>query len=84
MSTRIKSRAADGGEARSDDNEETLKKRFAEFHKLSVPIIERYEKDGLVVKIDASKTAEEVYKEVEKICAGDVGAKVATKDNKFN
>ena len=71
MIARIKSRAAaDGAQARSDDNEETMRKRFAEFQRQSLPIIEKYEKDGVVVKIDASKTAEEVYDEVKGICVG--------------
>ena len=41
---------------RSDDTEETLKNRLDAYEKNAKPVIEYYEKEGLVKKIDAENT----------------------------
>jgi UMP-CMP kinase len=46
---------------RSDDNVESLKKRFATFKGESVPIIEHFEKLGKVRKIDALHSIDTVF-----------------------
>ncbi|OQO13107.1 Uridylate kinase [Cryoendolithus antarcticus] len=51
---------------RSDDNEESIKKRFKTFVETSMPVVEMFEKDGRVVKIDATNGPEEVYADVVK------------------
>lgn len=55
------------GSGRTDDNEETLKKRFQTYLNATLPIIKHYEGEGLVYKVDASHSADEVFQEVEKI-----------------
>ncbi|KAK1050130.1 bifunctional uridylate/adenylate kinase [Friedmanniomyces endolithicus] len=49
---------------RSDDNEESITKRFRTFVETSMPVVEWFEKDGRVVKVDARKSPEEVYEGV--------------------
>ena len=49
---------------RSDDTEEVLKKRLDTYHGQTVPIIEYYQKKGILVKIDAAKTPAEVWQQV--------------------
>jgi len=49
---------------RADDNEESLKKRFKTFEDQSMPAVTHYEKEGKVIKVDASKEPDDVYKEV--------------------
>eukprot|EP01098_Paradermamoeba_levis_P003449 TRINITY_DN1570_c0_g1_i1.p1 TRINITY_DN1570_c0_g1~~TRINITY_DN1570_c0_g1_i1.p1 ORF type:complete len:224 (+),score=90.84 TRINITY_DN1570_c0_g1_i1:165-836(+) len=46
---------------RSDDNEETLRKRLATFHKQTTPVVEYYKKQGLLNTLDATKKPAEVY-----------------------
>lgn len=54
------------GSGRSDDNVESLKKRFQTYVGDTMPIIEHYEALGLVRKIDASQSPDEVFEEVKK------------------
>jgi len=51
---------------RADDNEESIKKRFKTFVETSMPVVDMFEKEGRTVKVDASKSKEEVYKETQK------------------
>lgn len=55
------------GSGRSDDNEESLKKRFVTYINGTMPIIEHYDALGLVRKIDATQTSDQVFEEVSKI-----------------
>ena len=48
-------------EGRTDDNVESIKKRFVTFRESSVPVVEFYETLGKVRKVDAIATPEEVY-----------------------
>ena len=52
------------GSGRSDDNVESLKKRFATYEKQTMPIVEKLENLGLVKKIDASRTPDEIFADV--------------------
>lgn len=54
------------GSGRSDDNEESLKKRFQTYVKDTMAIIEHYDALGLVRKIDASQSPDQVFEEVTK------------------
>lgn len=56
-----------GGSGRSDDNLESLKKRFNTYLNETKPIIDHYEALNLVKRIDATKTESEVYADVQKI-----------------
>lgn len=51
---------------RSDDNAESIKKRFKTFVETSMPVVEYFEKEGKVVKVDARKGPEEIYEEVKR------------------
>lgn len=52
---------------RLDDNLESLKKRFQNYVTQTVPVIQHYEELGLVKKIQAIKTPEEVFDEVQNV-----------------
>lgn len=58
------------GSGRSDDNEESLRKRFVTYEEATMPIIRLYEKSNLVHQLDATKSPEEVFAEVSKIING--------------
>lgn len=45
---------------RSDDNEETLKRRLGTFHKQTTPVVNYYRTKGILVAIDAAKPINEV------------------------
>ena len=55
------------GSGRSDDNEETLKKRIQTFYNDSLPIVEYYRTLNLVKTIDAGKTKEDVFNDIKAI-----------------
>uniref|UniRef100_A0A6A7FSQ5 UMP-CMP kinase-like n=2 Tax=Hirondellea gigas TaxID=1518452 RepID=A0A6A7FSQ5_9CRUS len=55
------------GSGRSDDNMESLKKRFDTYMNATMPIIDHYEKLNLVKKIQADKTSDEIFSEVKKL-----------------
>ncbi len=60
MEERLTHRGKSSG--RSDDNSETIKKRFNVFIKQSKPIIQKMEKQpGFVIKVNAERPAEEVF-----------------------
>lgn len=55
------------GSGRTDDNEESLRKRFVTYEQATMPIIRLFQESDLVKTLDATKSPEEVYKEVEAI-----------------
>jgi adenylate kinase len=56
-----------GGELyqRDDDNEVTVRNRLATYRKQTEPLIEYYDRAGLVARIDGSKAPEQVYEEIQ-------------------
>ncbi|KAG8630125.1 hypothetical protein KVT40_001744 [Elsinoe batatas] len=62
MEKRLLERGKTSG--RDDDNIESIRKRFKTFVETSMPVVDMFEKDGRVVKVGATKSPEEVYKEV--------------------
>ncbi len=60
----MKKRLLGRNEGRADDNEETIAKRLATFNNDTKPIIEFYEKQGNLIKIDASRTVDEIFNNV--------------------
>ncbi|CAE7617867.1 CMPK, partial [Symbiodinium pilosum] len=64
MQARIIERGKTSG--RSDDNLESIKKRFATFQQESMPVVERYRLQGLVRRIDAEQAPEKVWKDVQR------------------
>ena len=67
MSERLINRGKTSG--RTDDNAESIKKRFKTFVETSMPVVEYFEKQGKVVKIMAVKSPDEIYKDVQKAMA---------------
>ncbi|KAL4597450.1 adenylate kinase isoenzyme 1, partial [Arapaima gigas] len=51
---------------RTDDNEETIKKRLDLYYKATEPVIAYYEGRGIVRKIDSEGTVDEVFSQVAK------------------
>ncbi len=49
---------------RDDDREEVIKKRLEVYRKQTAPLIEYYQKRGKLIRIDATKSPEEVYSEL--------------------
>ena len=52
---------------RNDDNEEVLVKRLEQYHSLTSPLVEYYQKRGLHHRVDASQSANSVFAEIQKI-----------------
>ena len=52
---------------RKDDNVETLVNRIDVFKESTLPIVDYYEKKGILSKVDGIKEIEEVYEEISKI-----------------
>lgn len=68
MINRIMERSKTSG--RNDDTIEVLQKRFNTFKQETMPIVEKYEKEGKVKTVDAMRTVEEVYADVKKAFEG--------------
>lgn len=49
---------------REDDNEETVLSRLSIYHERTQPLIEYYDKLGLIISIDSNGTIEEVTKDI--------------------
>lgn len=49
---------------RPDDKPTAIKKRLEQFQKYTVPVINYYEKQGKVIKIDGEQSIEDVFKDV--------------------
>jgi len=52
---------------RSDDNAESIKKRFHTYHNSSMPIIEHFGKKDMVRKIDSTQSKDAVFEAVKKV-----------------
>lgn len=55
---------------RSDDNMETIRKRFQTHVEACQPVLERYTKDNIMYNINADRSKEEVYKQTDAIVKG--------------
>jgi UMP-CMP kinase len=55
------------GSGRDDDNPETLHKRFETYNNDTMPMVEFLEKEGLLRRIDANRTVDEIFADVEKL-----------------
>lgn len=66
MEERLTERGKTSG--RSDDNPETMRKRFHTFVHSSMPLVEHYEKQGKLHKISAATgSPDDIFQEVQKI-----------------
>lgn len=52
---------------RADDNEETIRKRLAVYHKQTQPLIEWYKNEGLHNHINGSGTLERIFNDIQKV-----------------
>ena len=68
LEQRIMARAETSG--RTDDNVETLRRRFAQYKNEQLGIIARFAERGLVHEIDGSLAIDVVYENVKKALAG--------------
>ena len=68
LTRRIMDRAGTSG--RTDDNIETLKKRFKQFVEEGMPIIEIYEKEGKVKNINGDQEIDQVTNDVKAALEG--------------
>ena len=64
---RIENRASESGDARSDDNADTLRKRLAVYHENTAPLLPYYEARGLLSSVDGMTSIEDVASSVAKI-----------------
>ena len=60
----MKKRLLGRNEGRADDNEETIAKRLTTFEQETKPIVNYFEKQGNLIKIDGMKTVDEISKEI--------------------
>lgn len=72
MEARLLERGKTSG--RTDDNEESIRKRFRTFVETSMPVVDYYEKQGRVVKIDATPAPEEVAEKTNQAVKERLGA----------
>lgn len=63
MQTRLLHRGETSG--RADDNAESIKKRFRTFVETSMPVVEEFESQGRVARINAEQAPDQVYKDVQ-------------------
>lgn len=64
MQRRLMERGKTSG--RTDDNAESIQKRFKVFIETSMPVVDYFDKQGRVIKLNATKTPEGVYEETRK------------------
>ncbi|EGZ76276.1 UMP-CMP kinase [Neurospora tetrasperma FGSC 2509] len=64
MEKRLLERGKTSG--REDDNAESIRKRFRTFVETSMPVVDHYEREGKVVKVDSTPGPDKVYEETRK------------------
>lgn len=62
LTARIKKRSETSG--RSDDNDDTIKKRLNTFKSETLEVVDQYDSLGKVRKFDASKSIDEIFEEL--------------------
>lgn len=72
MEERLMERGKTSG--RADDNAESIRKRFRTFIETSMPVVEYYEKQGKVVKVDATPEPEQVFSTTKKMLKEKLGS----------
>ena len=72
------------GSGRTYDNEESLRKRFVTYEEATMPIIRQFEKLDLVHQLDATKSPDEVFADVEKIVKSFVWSEIGALVTLYN
>lgn len=67
---RIRTRAAESGEARADDNAETLKNRLKVYNDQTAPVLPYYKGRGVLRQVDGMAAIEDVTKAIDSILEG--------------
>lgn len=69
----MKSRLLKRGESsgRVDDNEETIKKRLETFHQVTQPVIDYYENEGKLKRVDSNQAPDQVFAQIKRILNGE-------------
>jgi UMP-CMP kinase len=62
MLSRLLKRGETSG--RDDDNIESIRKRFRTFEETSMPVVHSFEKQGKVIRVEATGSKEEVYQQI--------------------
>lgn len=52
---------------REDDREDVVRRRLEVYRRQTSPLVEYYERKGILIKLDASKEIEEVYRDLRKV-----------------
>jgi adenylate kinase len=60
---------------RDDDKPETVRKRLDVYHRETAPLVERYEKQGLLHRVDGTKSPDEVHQQLRDVL--EAGRRVA-------
>ncbi|GBN48519.1 hypothetical protein AVEN_59155-1 [Araneus ventricosus] len=55
------------GSGRSDDNIESLKKRFRTFHEDTLPIVNQFSEKGMVLKVDGGQDPDTVFQKIREL-----------------
>ncbi len=69
LNTRVAETKARGEEVRSDDNEETFRKRLGVYNEQTAPLVPFYRERGLVKSIDGMKPIDQVTASIEEALA---------------
>jgi len=64
MTKRILSRAEKSAVKRSDDNVETLKKRFRVFHEETMPVVKKFKEERKYIEVSSIGSVDEIYSRV--------------------
>ena len=59
---------------RADDNAESIRKRFRTFIETSMPVVNYYEDQGKVLKVDATSSPDKVFANTEKLLKEKLGS----------
>lgn len=72
MESRLMERGKTSG--RTDDNAESIRKRFRTFVETSMPVVDYFEKEGKVIKVDATPAPESVFNTTKQMLAEKLGS----------
>ena len=59
------------GEGREDENPKAVAKRIESFHKFTEPVLDYYQKKGILIEVDGEKTIEQIHSEILRKINGD-------------
>ena len=62
--SRAKAGEGSGFTKRADDNPDALRRRLADYHEKTRPLLSMFERRGMLLRIDAGGTIEQVYHEI--------------------